>query len=30
MKIHFPKNEKDFEDARRELAYEELYRMQYE
>ncbi|MDD2566168.1 MAG: ATP-dependent DNA helicase RecG [Candidatus Gracilibacteria bacterium] len=30
FKIHFPKNEKDFEEARRELAYEELYRMQYE
>ncbi|EKE28732.1 MAG: hypothetical protein ACD_3C00025G0021 [uncultured bacterium (gcode 4)] len=29
-KIHFPKNEKDFEEARRELAYEELYKMQYE
>lgn len=29
-KIHFPSNEKDFEEARMELAYEELYRMQYE
>lgn len=30
LKIHFPKDENDFEDARRELAYEELYKMQYE
>ncbi len=30
FKIHFPENEKQFEEARRELAYEELYRMQYE
>lgn len=29
-KIHFPKNPKDWEEARFELAYEELYRMQYE
>lgn len=27
-KIHFPDNEKDFEKARYELAYEELYTMQ--
>lgn len=30
FKIHFPKDENDFEEARRELAYEELYKMQYE
>ena len=29
-KIHFPADEKGFEEARKELAYEELYRMQYE
>jgi len=29
-KIHFPKDENDFEEARRELAYEELYKMQYD
>ncbi|MCK9272686.1 ATP-dependent DNA helicase RecG [Candidatus Gracilibacteria bacterium] len=28
LKIHFPESEKDFEQARRELAYEELYEMQ--
>ena len=29
-KIHFPKTEQEFEEARRELAYEELYKMQFE
>lgn len=28
LKIHFPESEKDFEKARHELAYEELYEMQ--
>lgn len=29
-KIHFPKNIQEFEEARKELAYEELFRMQHE
>ncbi len=30
MAIHFPKSKSDFERARTELAYEELYSLQYE